>query len=703
VASIYAPLISPTFTGSPTVPGYLTTATAGTTYAPLSSPTLTGIPAAPTGSAGTNTTQIATTAFDTAAVGVETARATAAEALKAPLASPTFTGSVTIPGGSVNSTTIGGTTPAAGTFTTLGATGAATFSGGITGTLTGGASLDLPLAGGTMTGTITNGTLSGTVAGAATVTATATDGSTPTGSLASWISSAAGNGYAVGPGSIALASGGTGYVVGEIVTLSCSGATFVTPPRVVVTAVSSGAVTGSTLTVPGVATIAPSATCGLMQASTTGIGTGAAWTGKFSVIASSMSFASLTTGGSVSNNGNLFIGAEQPNAGYSGAESTFVGDRCGGNIVNGSENSCFGHDAMGVFGGTNLIASGSSFFGGDAARNYGGGTGQSGFGASSCRSLSGNYTSCFGYQAGQNITSGANNLVAGYNVAPTLTTGNYNLIIGLDSTTDVPTASTSDYLNILNVLTVTGTNVPSTSVALFGGSLNAATGIGVVNGDMHATASAAETHVKLTNFSSTGRDYWLTSGGVAGTFSGGKFGLWDNTGGTWDWMSDASGNFTARGAMTASGSVTSGSGVLTTGAYGGTFSDGVGMDYVSGTARFWAGTGDGFAWYAGGNGGAQLGALSTGGALTVASIGTTAYTSSSIGGSALLAGACASTTVSITGLTTAMTLITTPVTYPGDGTFWHAYASAAGTATVKVCESVAGTPTASTYNIRVIQ
>jgi hypothetical protein len=39
-----------------------------TTRAPLASPTFTGVPAAPTASAGTNTTQIATTAFVTAAV-----------------------------------------------------------------------------------------------------------------------------------------------------------------------------------------------------------------------------------------------------------------------------------------------------------------------------------------------------------------------------------------------------------------------------------------------------------------------------------------------------------------------------------------------------------------------------------------------------------------------------------------------------------
>ena len=46
-----------------------------TTYAKLASPTLTGTPTAPTAAAGTNTTQIATTAFVTNAVGTATAGA----------------------------------------------------------------------------------------------------------------------------------------------------------------------------------------------------------------------------------------------------------------------------------------------------------------------------------------------------------------------------------------------------------------------------------------------------------------------------------------------------------------------------------------------------------------------------------------------------------------------------------------------------
>ena len=80
-----------------------------------------------------------------------------------------------------------------------------------------------------------------------------------------------------------------------------------------------------------------------------------------------------------------------------------------------------------------------------------------------------------------------------------------------------------------------------------------------------------------------------------------------------------------------------------------------------------------------------------------------AGTTGSIGGSSLALGACTSGTVSITGATTSMAVVASPTTYPGDGMVWRPYVSAAGTVTVKVCAAVAGTPTASTYNVRVIQ
>ena len=148
-----APTASPTFTGTVTLPsttaigtvssteiGYLDGVTSAiqtqlNDKAPLLSPTLTGTPLAPTANAGTNTTQIATTAFVTTAVsnvingapsGLDTldelaaainddpnyhTTITTALGLKANLAGPTFTGTVTLPSttsiGNVSSTEIG--------------------------------------------------------------------------------------------------------------------------------------------------------------------------------------------------------------------------------------------------------------------------------------------------------------------------------------------------------------------------------------------------------------------------------------------------------------------------------------------------------------------------------------------------------------------------------------------------------------------
>lgn len=115
--NLKAPLASPTFTGTPTLPtGTIattqtasnnTTAVATTAYvdtadalkANLASPTFTGTPTLPTGtiattqSAADSTTKVATTAF-----------VTTADNLKANLASPTFTGTPTLPTGTIATT-----------------------------------------------------------------------------------------------------------------------------------------------------------------------------------------------------------------------------------------------------------------------------------------------------------------------------------------------------------------------------------------------------------------------------------------------------------------------------------------------------------------------------------------------------------------------------------------------------------------------
>lgn len=74
---------------------------------------------------------------------------------------------------------------------------------------------------------------------------------------------------------------------------------------------------------------------------------------------------------------------------------------------------------------------------------------------------------------------------------------------------------------------------------------------------------------------------------------------------------------------------------------------------------------------------------------------------SSLGGSLLTAGGCSSGNATITGVTANMVPSVTPLTYPGDLTYWKAYVSATNTVTVKVCAAIAGTPTASIYNINV--
>jgi len=136
VNAIKSNIASPTFTGTPAAP----TATPGTNttqlattafvfeanagvynslidvttaitnnivsnYAPLVSPTLSGTPRSVTATANTNTTQIATTAFVTVAVTNANANVTTALATKSTIASPTFTGTPAAPTAAITANT----------------------------------------------------------------------------------------------------------------------------------------------------------------------------------------------------------------------------------------------------------------------------------------------------------------------------------------------------------------------------------------------------------------------------------------------------------------------------------------------------------------------------------------------------------------------------------------------------------------------
>lgn len=74
----------------------------------------------------------------------------------------------------------------------------------------------------------------------------------------------------------------------------------------------------------------------------------------------------------------------------------------------------------------------------------------------------------------------------------------------------------------------------------------------------------------------------------------------------------------------------------------------------------------------------------------------------SLGGSALTAGACSTTNVAVSGIGNPDVVIVSPRTYPGAGFWWDGYILSAGTAQVRVCAAVAGTPTASVYDVKIL-
>ena len=140
----------------------LATATAASTYAPIASPTFTGVPAAPTATAGTSTTQVATTAFVGTAVSNLVASAPAALDTLNELAtalgndaafSTTVTNSIAaklpLAGGTMSGAIAMGTSKITGLGTPTVSTDAATKAY---------ADTMLPLAGGTMSGAIAMGT-----------------------------------------------------------------------------------------------------------------------------------------------------------------------------------------------------------------------------------------------------------------------------------------------------------------------------------------------------------------------------------------------------------------------------------------------------------------------------------------------------------------------------------------------------------------
>jgi hypothetical protein len=109
-----------------------------------------------------------------------------------------------------------------------------------------------------------------------------------------------------------IISGGTGYALGDTLTLTCPqiGAANLVPATVTVSSVSSGAITGVTVTAPGTYTALPSTgdssavngVCSFAQASTSGSGSGA-------VISTLLAFNATGGTGGITNGSTPIIGA----------------------------------------------------------------------------------------------------------------------------------------------------------------------------------------------------------------------------------------------------------------------------------------------------------------------------------------------------------------------------------------------------------
>jgi len=316
--------------------------------------------------------------------------------------------------------------------------------------------------------------------------------------------------YGISPLSTATpATGGTGNAQGDVLTLADGCSTHAT---LSVSSVSSGAVTGFVITNPGICQNPPSNPVSVT--SSTGSGSGATFTLSWAPIASSVITGSLTQ-----NSANLFIGNGTPYSAFTGSETILIGTNAGANATGASSfDTVIGPYACGGASGTPGVLNNSVCIGGNAGKSMGGGSGITvigsgafytasqaasqtaayvavgdssmyyensnvtpnnsvALGSSSCKGAASGASfrqlTCLGASTGAALSTAFTSTIIGYNVGnTTFASGSGVILIGSGAeTVDTPSANTSNYINLEGILTVTGTNTPSTSAANFAGSL----------------------------------------------------------------------------------------------------------------------------------------------------------------------------------------------------------------------------------------
>jgi hypothetical protein len=181
----------------------------------------------------------------------------------------------------------------------------------------------------------------------------------------------------------------------------------------------------------------------------------------------SMSGASMTTA-AVGNTAVGYQALTKVNTGFSntgtgfqalkaltgGIANTALGNTALASNVTGSNNAAVGAQALldNINGGNNVG------IGNQALLFNNSGNFNAAFGVTALERTTASDNTAIGYQAGDQISTGANNLILGYNVASTtLNTGSNDILIGTGSTVDTPLQGTNNFLNIGNL--IYGTNI----------------------------------------------------------------------------------------------------------------------------------------------------------------------------------------------------------------------------------------------------
>ena len=333
------------------------------------------------------------------------------------LASPPAIGSVSP--GTGKFTTINGYTLTAGTATlnfggNFTSAGAVTYSGGFGGTFT--------LTGTTAVTFPTSGTLVNS--GVTSLSSLATVGTIGTGT---WQGTAVGAGY----GGTGLTSGISGGILGFTGTTTIASSALLAANALIVGG-GAGA-TPSSLTGTGIPTLSSGTVTvnTYVPAANGGCGVNVNPTATTNTVCGN-------SPGAVTGARDTFYGyATGGNAFSTGTDDTLIGSQAGLYLTIGSFNTAVGSTALYGNAGVALTGSSNSAFGNGALAN--------------CQGACANNTG-LGTNAGTNITTGTSNVVIGAAGQTTITTGTNNILIGTTTATDTVAAGTTHEINIENVL-----------------------------------------------------------------------------------------------------------------------------------------------------------------------------------------------------------------------------------------------------------